>query len=76
MEFVTLTLSSAIFNFFHLFLWIQVTIWCHFFIPYNFSSSNLLCAIIIKYIKKNKKNKYILTVQIQSINIKFYTIIF
>ena len=67
MEFVTLTFSYAIFNFFHLFLWIQVTIWCHFLIPYNFSSSNLLCAIIIKYI---------LTVQIQSINIKFYTIIF
>ena len=30
MEFVTLTFSYAIFNFFHLFLWIQVTIWCHF----------------------------------------------
>lgn len=62
MEFVILTFSYDILNFVHLFLWIQVTICCHFLIPYNFSSSNLLCAIIIKYI---------LTVQIQNINIMF-----
>lgn len=57
MEFVILTFSYDILNFVHLFLWIQVTICCHFLIPYNFSS-NLLCAIIIKYILTVQNPKY------------------